>query len=238
MDIKYKKTKLDDDAVMYNKSKDTVTKEELKNLPFKKKLQYFIDYYAKAVIIGILIIAAVFSLLNTTIFNRSTCRLSLMFLNDCQIEDTESPAASLEEYFALENKNDYVSVENLNTSDYQMNMTFVTRIGADSTDLIICSRDSFTEQAEKGFLADLSEVLPEDLYDSLSGQLLEGKVAETDNEGNVISYSEPMLMGIDVSDSSFLAECNLYCTDPVLCVVANAPNLDNAIKAVSYITGK
>ena len=236
MDIRYKKTKLDDDSVMYDKSKDTVTREELKELPLKKKIQYFMDYYAKIVVVAILAVIAVFSLLNTTVFNRSTSRLAILFLNSCQIEDTESLPAELEEYLALENKNDYVSVENFNTDDYQMNMAYVTRIGAGSADLLICSRDDFTEQAEKGYLADLSEVLPQDLYDSLSDRILEGKTAEMDYEGNVTSYSEPMPMGIDVSGSSIVEEWNLYCDDPVLCVIGNAPNMDNVIKTISYFT--
>lgn len=238
MDIKYKKTKLDDDSVMYDKSKDTVTKEELKNLPFKKKVQYFMDYYAKIVVVAIIAVVALFSLLNTMVFNRSTCRLSLVFLNTCQTSDTETLTDTLSEYLVLGNKNDYVSAENFNTEDYQMNMTYVTRIGAGSVDLVVCSREDFKNEAEKGYFADLTTVLPEELYESLSGQILDGQTAETDNEGNVISYSEPMPMGIDVSDSSFLTEYTAYCKDPVLCVLANAPNPENAIKVVSYVTGK
>ena len=81
MDIKFKKTTLDDDALMYNKSKDTITKEELKNLPFKQKLIYFKDYYAKRTIVVIIIIAVLISILNTTVFNRATCQLSLILIN-------------------------------------------------------------------------------------------------------------------------------------------------------------
>ena len=142
MDIKFKKTTLDDDALMYNKSKDTITREELKQLPFKQKLIYFKDYYAKITIVVIIIIIAVISLLNTTVFNRSTCMLSLILLNG-QMENSDPLSESLEEYLEITNKNDYVSAEAFNISDYQMNMAYMTRIWAGSSDIVICSRSDF-----------------------------------------------------------------------------------------------
>lgn len=233
MDIKFKKTTLDDDALMYNKSKDTITKEELKNLPFKQKLIYFKDYYAKRTIVVIIIIAVLISILNTTVFNRATCQLSLILING-QLEEAEALSDSLEEYLEITNKNDYVSTETFNISDYQMNMAFMTRIWAASTDILICSRTDFEEQAARGYCADLSETLPEELYASLADRIVEGQVEELDKDGNVISRSDPTPFGIDISGSSILEEYELYCPDPVLCITANSPNLENALKTISY----
>ena len=233
MDIKFKKTTLDDDALMYNKSKDTITKEELKNLPFKQKLIYFKDYFAKRTIVVIIIIAVLISILNTTVFNRATCQLSLILING-QLEEAEALSDSLEEYLEITNKNDYVSTETFNISDYQMNMAFMTRIWAASTDILICSRTDFEEQAARGYCADLSETLPEELYASLADRIVEGQVEELDEDGNVISRSDPTPFGIDISDSSILEEYELYCPDPVLCITANSPNLENALKTISY----
>ena len=172
MDIKFKKTRLDDDALIYQRSKDTVSKEDLKNLSPAQKLQYFKDYYAKKVLIVICIIIAVGSLLNSTVFNRSTCLLSLYFLNGCQPEDSEAMRTSLEEYIGIENKNDYVSVESFLLEDPQQNMAYTARVAAGSADLIICSYEDFLEYAEKGFFSDLSEFLPAEHYASLSEKIL------------------------------------------------------------------
>ena len=81
--IKFKKTALDDDAMIYQRSKDTITKEEIKNLPLKQRLGYYKDYYLKITLVVIAAAVLIFSVLNTTIFNRSECRLSLCFLNGC-----------------------------------------------------------------------------------------------------------------------------------------------------------
>lgn len=234
MNINFKKTKLDDDALMYQKSKDSVTKEDIKNLSFKEKVQYFKDYYAKKVLVIILIIAAVCAVLNTTVFNPSTSILSVIFLNECMIEKTEELQDSLEEYIGIENKNDYISVETFNTDDYQMNMAYMTRLGAGSADIIICSYDDFTEQAARGAFADLSTVLPKELYDSLSARILEGQITETDMDGNVISYEDPLPFGIDLSDSPVFEDYEIYCTDPVLCISSSVANEENALKAIEY----
>ena len=235
MDIKFKKTTLDDDALMYNKSKDTITREELKQLPFKQKLIYFKDYYAKITIVVIIIIIAVISLLNTTVFNRSTCMLTLILLNG-QMENSDPLSESLEEYLEITNKNDYVSAEAFNISDYQMNMAYMTRIWAGSADIVICSRSDFEEQSARGYCADLSETLPEELYSALSDCIVDGQVEDIDEDGNVLSRSDPQPFGIDISDSSVLAEYEIICRDPVLFITANSPNPDNAVKTLAYFT--
>lgn len=235
MDIKFKKTTLDDDALMYNKSKDTITREELKQLPFKQKLIYFKDYYAKITIVVIIIIIAVISLLNTTVFNRSTCMLSLILLNG-QMENSDPLSESLEEYLEITNKNDYVSAEAFNISDYQMNMAYSTRIWAGSADIVICSRSDFEDQAARGYCADLSETLPEEMFSALSDYIVDGQEEEIDEDGNVLSRSDPQPFGIDLSGSSVLEEYEIICRDPVLFITANSPNPDNAVKTLAYFT--
>lgn len=235
MDIKFKKATLDDDALMYNRSKDTITREELKQLSFKQKLTYFKDYYAKITIVVIIIIIAVASLLNTTIFNRSTCMLSLILLNG-QMEDSDPLCESLEEYLEITNKNDYVSAESFNISDYQMNMAYSTRIWAGSADIIICSKSDFEDQAARGYCADLSETLPEEMFSALSDYIVEGQEEEIDEDGNVLSRYDPQPFGIDLSESSVLEEYEIICQDPVLFITANSPNPDNAVKTLAYFT--
>ena len=235
MDIRFKKTILDDDASMYDKSKDTITKEELKKLPFKKKLIYFKDYYAVKIGVVIVILIAVISILNTTIFNHAACQLSLIVLNG-QFEDSEPLSDSLKECLEITDKNDYVSIETFNLSDYQMEMAYTTRLWAGSTDILICSRSDFEEQAARGYCADLSETLPEELYSSLSDCIVDSPVEEIDENGNVLSRSDPKPFGIDISGSNVLKEYNIICPDAVLCITANSPNVENARKAVAYLT--
>ncbi len=233
-DGKFKETKLDNDALMYQKSKDSVTREDIRKLPLKKKAQYFANYYGVKVLAAVLAIAVLASVLNTSVFNRQICVLSMSFLNDCQVEDTEALSEALEEYIAVESKNDYVAATTFNTGDYQVNMAYVTRLMAGSVDIVLCSAEEFPEQAAKGYFTDLRELLTEEMYDSLSDRILEGQTEETDNEGNVISVSDPLPYGINLSGSSALEEYGVSCPDPVLCVAVNAANTENVVKAVDF----
>lgn len=45
MNTKFKKTALDDNADIYQHGTKSVTKEEIKKLPHKKRIAYFCDYY-------------------------------------------------------------------------------------------------------------------------------------------------------------------------------------------------
>ena len=54
----------------------------------------------------------------------------------------------------------------------------------------------------------------------------------------MLSYSEPIPMGIDLSGSSFLENYNVLCEDPVLCAVVNVHNPENTQKIIAYFTGE
>ncbi len=235
--IKFKKTALDDDAMIYQRSKDTVTKEEIKSLPFRQRLGYYKDYYLKITLVVIAAAVLIFSILNTTVFNRSECRLSLCFLNGALPAQSDEMDLFFEEEIGLESKNDFMRSDTYALDNYQMDMAYKTRLMAGAIDLIICPYDLFLEQSEQGLFCDLREYLPEDMYAQLSDLLLENKVAETDDLGETVSYSEPIPMGIDLSDSSFYQQYGGAIEDPVLCAAWRPENHGNALKAIAYFTG-
>ena len=234
MDLKLKKTALNDDAMIYKRSKDTITKEELKKLPFKQKLGYFKDYYLMKVIVVIIIFAMIFSVLNSAVFNRSECILAICFLNNSMVTQSDELSASLEDYIGPENDNDYVGTEYFYLDNPQSSMAFATRIAAQAVDIIICSYDDFLEQSESGMLFRLDEFLPADMYDALSDRILENKVASLDFEGNVTSYTEPFPFGIDLSDNKTYTDYGGREAHPVLAVAASAKNQENILRAITF----
>ncbi len=235
MNIEHKKTTLGDDSILYQKRGDSsAKKEDLKNLSFKQKIFYFKDYYLKALIVVVIILIFVGTLLNSILFNRQTNIVSVVFLNDSYLEDTESVQDAIREYLAPENKNDYVAVSYYNTNDYQVQMAYSTQLMAGGIDVIICSQDYFEEASELGVFADLSEFLPSGLYEQVSGKILESQEAETDDYGEVISYSEAMPHGIDLAGNARYQECGGYGEDAILCISKNCVNTENALKIVEW----
>lgn len=235
-DTKFKKTTLNDDALIYQRSKDSVDKNDLKNLPLNQKLVYFKDYYLRIVIAVILVIIAVASILNTTIFNRSECVLSIFCLNDASIYDSDSLDSFFEENIGMENKNQYVSIESFLLDNYQMTMAYTARLAAGGADIIICSYEDFVQQAGNGAFQDLGEFLPAEVYDELSDKILESSITEKDTEGNILSEEEPLPFGIDLSVSELYKQYGGYSTTPVLCVAHGSANVENVLKAISYFT--
>ncbi len=235
--IKFKKTALDDDAMIYQRSKDTITKEEIKNLPFRQRLGYYKDYYLKITLVVIAAAVLIFSVLNTAVFNRSECRLSLCFLDGALPERSEEMDSFFEEQIGLESKNDFMRSDTYALDNYQMDMAYRTRLFAGAIDLIVCPYDLFLEQSEQGLFCDLRELLPEEMCLQLSDLLLENKVAETDDMGETVSYSDPVPMGIDLSGSEFYLEYGGAIEDPVLCAAWNPSNRENSLKAIAYFTG-
>lgn len=235
--VKFRKTALDDDAALYRRSKDTITKEEIKKLPFLQRLGYYKDYYLKMTLVIIAAIILVVAILNTTIFNRSECRLAICFLNGAMPERYEEMDSFFEEQIGLENKNDFMHSDTYGLDNYQMDMAYKTRLMAGAIDLVVCPYDVFLEQSEQGLFCDLREFLPKDMCEQLSDLLLENKVAEIDDMGEVVSYSEPVPMGIDLSDSAFYQEYGGAIERPVLCAVGISRNEENAFKAIAYFAG-
>ncbi len=224
MNIEHKKTALGDDSVLYQKRDDSFGRKDLKSITRKQKLQYFKDYYLMKVVVVLAVLIAVGSLLNGMFFNRSECVLSVAFVNESRIPQAEELNESLEKYLDL-GRNDYVSVENYGLDDYQMQMAFVTKMSASAIDLTICPRDYFEDGCALGMFADLSECLPEETYRELAGRMLEGREAERDTEGNIVSYYDAKPYGIDLSGSAFLAEYGVTDESAVLCIMGNTEHM-------------
>lgn len=235
MDVEHRKTTLSDDASIYSRTKDTVTKEELKNLPFKQKIAYFKDYYMVG--LACLIVAAIFIIymVYTSLINPSKDVLTVAVLDDTYVSATEEMGASIKEYLGLERKKDYVGVSYYDTDDYQMNMAYMTIAGAGQLDLIVCSYDQFQKQANMGLLADMKELLPAKTYDSLKDRMVTGHTVDADLDGSITSVGDELEYGIDITDSAAVRQYITTAADRViLCAFAAPPNRENALKGIEY----
>ena len=237
MNIEHKKTALDDSASIYSRNRDAANKENIKNLTPKQKVKYFIDYYSKTVAVIVIIIIGIISLLNETVFNRSTCVLSIACINDIQIGDSDAAIAALEDYLVIENKNDYSAISYYSTDDPNMNMAYIAHIAAGSVDLVLCSEEYFLNGCEQGMFADLSTFLSEEQYAILTDRMIDGQIGHRDDSGNIISYEDPLPFGMDISDSAVFEEFTGYGANPILCVAASSENYANTIKGISWLTG-
>lgn len=236
MNIEHKKTTLGDDSILYQKRDDSLGKKDISNLSTKDKAGYFKDYYLKIVLVIAAIAVGVIYLIYSTTIGRSNTAASVVFLNESYIYNPDGVSDALKEFLNIERKKDYVAVSNYDLDNYQENMAYVTQMTTGTVDVVICPKDYFESGCEGGFFADLGEVLPEEMYESLKDQLLEGRYAVTDDEGEVISYEDPLPYGISIQDSARYEEFGGALSDSVLCVIANSENTDNTLQVISWFT--
>lgn len=236
MNIEHKKTTLDDDSILYQKRDDSLGKKDISNLSRGKKLGYFKDYYLKIVIIAVIAAAIVIALLNTMIFNRKESVFSIVFLNESYLNDSEEFSDALTQYLGLTDSADYISVSNYDLDQYQVQMAYVTQMTAGGIDVVVCPLDYFEEGSKLGVFADLSEVLPDDMYHSLSDRILESREAVTDNYGEVVSWEDPLPHGIDLTGNARYEEFDGYDEKPILCVLKNAVHMENSLRLISWFT--
>lgn len=233
MDIETKKTALDDEASIYQKRKNTYTKEDVKAMSLKNRIKYFKDYYLKITILALLIITAACVLIHDIVFDKSQCVLYVSCINTAQPDNNETLIEDITKQINTENVGDFVSVVSYDLDNPQYNMSFVTLTQAGTIDIAICPADYFEEAAGAGMFANLSEYLPEDTYTELSDKILMARPTETDIDGNIIDYGEPAPYGIDISDSPYFSNTNEHV---VLCILNGGPHAENTLEAVSFFT--
>ena len=223
MNTKFKKTALDDNADIYQHGTKSVTKEEIKKLPHKKRISYFCDYYlAKCLVVLALIICTILVIRTSINGKQHTPVLSVALMNEIYLSDTDILANTLKNSLELDD-DAVVNVTYYNLDEYQNNMSYLAHLSAGSVDVILCSEDFFEESANQGMFADLSTLLSEKELSDYSSQLKEASVIDTDTDGTVLSESDPAPMGIDVGEY-------------VICLTEKGNNPENAKKAVSFFT--
>lgn len=229
MDIEHKKTVLDDDSVLYQKRDDTIKKKDLSSLSFRQKLQYFKDYYLKFCILFIILLVIGINLIYTVFFRHQETVLSIAFVNDAAISDTEGMIADLLEPYQADDRHRIISVNNYYLEDPNQQMAFTTRLVANDIDIVICDRDTFENKSSAGFFLDLSELLSDDDSAAFSADFVNGQRTETDEQGQILSVGPETPFGIDISASSFYQKYGGNAKEAILCISAGSERMDAAM---------
>ena len=235
MDIKQKKTALDDDSILYQKRNDQLGKKDISALSGRQKLQYFKDYYLKYCILAVVLIVIGVNLIYTIFFRHQENILNVALVNDAAISDPEGMTDFLKNSFQATGKDQILTVTNYNLDDVNQQMAFTTKLVTSDLDLIICDRETFHSESESGFYLDLSSALPADLMDAFSDDLVKGQIVERDNDDQIISTGEELPYGIDISDTSFYTYYGGTASEAILCVTAGSEHQDNALEFIRLL---
>lgn len=230
MNIEHKKTALDDDSLLYQKRDDSLGKKDTSNLTKLQKVEYFKDYYLKAVliIIAVGILAAV--LIYNMFFRKQVDVLQIAFLDDAYAAESERWQSDLRDYYGLTSKDEYIALDYYNLDDYTAQMKLSTMLGARVIDLMVCDEESFQRYAALGTFADLSEFLPKDVYTKFQDDIVEASEEETDVNFNVTKTYPPKPYGIDITDNAVYRQYGGSESRTILGVVVSTERTENVLK--------
>lgn len=230
-----KKTRLGDDAAIYQQRTEQSEKEKLKDMPWDKKISYLWEYYRYHALITILAIAFIAYTIYIFVKPKVEIKLSAAIINnpiDTQIWDEYKE--KMIDYLEIDpttediffNYNYYFN----SSPDYEASMrqAFVVHTTSSEIDVVIAPLSEFEIYVKNDFFTPLSDQLPTDLYSSLTDKFY---VSGTNENPRVAAY------GIYLTDTKLFKEHSIAGdNDPFLIgIVANSNYKANSVEFIRYI---
>ena len=236
MDLK--KAKLDDDSFIYAKREEKSTKEKWQEMTGKEKWRFFRDYYLLKVILGIILTALIvkfgwdtFGPKPTEILNVGIDSYSYLLseFEDMQDELIEHMKLDTEEYsLRLDCNYDLATDQN---SVQRISLYLMTG----ELDAFITTEEQFTGYVEKDAIAPLKDVLPADLYESLSDKYVIGHVIDSELDGTINSVGEDMAYGIYLDNIPLFSKYVERDDKPVFSIPLSGVDKENAITFLRFL---
>jgi hypothetical protein len=252
-DTKLKETVLDDSAEIYKQRQDESEKQKLRNMNFQEKVQYLKNYYAFKTIVILAIIALggyfIYSIVSpkpenvlyTAIVDyamddetaqtvQTDMEKKLNLNKDTQeiMFDTSFYLGGDTAASSVESTTDTALSSTSSNSEYTMasQQKLMTYLYAGEIDVLIAPESSFAQYAAIGYFSKLSDELPTDLFTALSDSYYN---TTTEDDTSSSAY------GIYLDGAKIYDKSGELIDRPVLGIVVNSKNKENAIELVRYL---
>lgn len=231
-----KQTRLDDDALIYQPRKEQTEREKLKDMTFRKKIEYLTEYYKIHALVTVIVIILIAYTAHTILNPPSSTRFyAAMISSPVDKQLLEEYTVDFEKQLNLNPKKEKIELNNsYNFSmkdSYAMDLeqALITRVSAKQIDVIIAPESYFKKYASAGSFLNLSDELPTDIYSSLTDQFY---ITHTDEDKNQTAY------GIYMNNTELYKNISKNSDPFVLGIVANSKHVDNSIEFVRYLFKK
>lgn len=230
-----KKTRLDDDAAIYQQRDNRTEKVKLRDMPWDKRISHLWEYYKYHAILTIVFVAFVSYTIYSFVKPKVEIKLYTAIINNTiQPQIWDDYQSTLIEYLDLNPKTEKVVLNYSfyfnSTPDYEANMrqAFGVYTAASEIDVVIAPLSEFSAYVEYGFFAPLSEQLPTDLYSSLTDRYY---ISGTEDDPKPTAY------GIYIEDTKIYREHSLPTDDdPVLMgILINSLHKENSVEFIRCI---
>lgn len=232
-----KNSKFTDSSAAAGKPQADSVESHWKQLDAKGKWQYFKDYYLLKCIVAVLLIGFVGYVGFVTLGPKDESELYGMVLND-KLDQTESNKLLDDFSQAIGitgDRHTYMLDDTYNLDpkdpDYTTQQKISTYAFAKTLDIIIAEEDTLKYIAESGYLADLTQILPSDLYSTVTDELV---FTKQDSDESEWAY------GISLENSSLYQSISLNHAyengrKMAIGIIGNTPKRENAVQFVQYL---
>ncbi|NLL73040.1 MAG: hypothetical protein GX237_05885 [Clostridiales bacterium] len=230
-----KKTRLGDDASIYQPKAQLSEKEKLKDMPIKKRFAYLWEYYKIHALIIVAVIGFSVYIIHEIRTPKADIDLYAAIINNpIETEVWDDYEARIMEYLELDPVKSKIFFNDMfvynSTPDYEMSarQAFVAYVTTANIDLVIAPQSEFSNYVINNFLTPLSDQLPTDLYGALTNNFY---LATTEDNPKVSAY------GIYVDDTKLFKDNSRQLEDDpfIIGIVANSTHKENAVKFIRYI---
>lgn len=234
------KTKLDEEASIYQKRVDKTFKERMAELKGFAKVEFFVTYYLGKILVIIGIAAFVIYLGYTILRPRPEVVMYVAVVNS-PIEQAgfEGMKSGLAEYLVQDAEKQEIIFDTSYymydaQSNYESRLAFMTHLSVGEIDTIIAGKSELTNLVNAATCMPLKNVLSADITDKLADRLIRLTPNPEDPDEGVV-YTED-IYGIDVTDymreklGAELMQENYY-----LAFVVNSEYSEQFVAMVKYM---
>lgn len=243
-----KQTRLDDNARIYQPRKEQTEKEKLRDMTLKNKILYIWDYYRVQGFITLAVLIMLGYFIYSVAVPKPEVRLSVAMINNTVdptlLDDLSNQFAT---HLKLNEQKETVDINYSfhfnSTSSYAMSQrqALFTYIAASEIDVIIAPKSVFSGYAYNGYFKKLSDLIPTDLYSSLTDYFFESnQESNPKNEVYGIYLTESdfymKAFGMDKETNEAVLEKYFSNSDPyVIGILTNSKHKENATEFIRYL---
>lgn len=237
------KTKLEDNAEIYKRRNPKSEKEKLSEMDFSEKVEYFKAYYLKKLLALLVIAGLLIWIIITIVTPKPKKVLSVAFSNyPISLELTKRMEADLVKLLDIDEEREGILLDtsyDLKNMDLASSERFTTYTYAGEIDIFIAPESVFLNYAYAEIMLPLDEQLPTDFYNSFAQD--DFLVCRT-RVGNEEDPSKPTgpegVYGVYLTDTELFNVFDNTTDPPVLGLIVNTKNKDNAITFMKYLLNK
>jgi len=222
------------------KEKLRIEIKKLREMTFKKKIEYIWDYYKLHIIITVAILLVIGGVINALVFNPSPRTVLFISWNTGVILDEQLTELSeaLKERIIDEKSNETVAVASLLfvENDPMITMANTNRLVAmlaeGIIDVFILDANQLSEYTYNEFIQPVESLLAEvKSMDSEAYNRIEEKTVYAPFKSGENKITE-RLMGINISGSSLIPNAYFYGEELFFCISDNSANTENIARAL------